>query len=61
MSIHTFICIYQYKCHIRTWGGGNFKIMSLFAIRKDSIALRASYEIYYFIEKFKLALNKRHR
>ena len=46
--------------HIRTCGGGNFEIMSVFAIREDSKILRESYEIY-FIEKFKSALNKRHK
>ena len=46
--------------HIRTYGGGNFKIMPFFAIREDSKILRESYETY-FIEKFKRALNKRHK
>ena len=45
------------KGHIRTCGGGNFKIMAFFAIREDSKILRESYETY-FIEKFKPALNK---
>ena len=46
--------------HIRPCGGGNFKIMSHFAIREDNKILRESYETY-FIEKFKPALNKRHK
>ena len=46
--------------HIRTCGGGNFKIMPFFAIWEDSRILRESYETY-FIEKFKPALNKRHK
>ena len=37
-----------------------FKIMSFFAIREDNKILRESYETY-FIEKFKPALNKRHK
>ena len=45
--------------HIRSCGGGNFKIMPLFAIREDSKILRELYDTY-FIEKFKPALNKRH-
>ena len=44
--------------HIKTCGGGNFKIMPFFAIRKDNKILRESYETY-LIEKFKPALNKR--
>ena len=44
--------------HIETCGGGNFKIMPFFAIRKDNKILRESYETY-LIEKFKPALNKR--
>ena len=46
--------------HIRTRGGENFKIMSLFAIWENSKILRESYETY-FIEKFKLTLNKRRK
>ena len=46
--------------HIRTCGGGSFKIMPFFAIREDKKILRESYETY-FIEKFKPALNKRHK
>ena len=46
--------------HIRTCGGGNFKIMPFFTIREDNKILRESYETY-FIEKFKPALNKRHK
>ena len=46
--------------HIRTRGGGNFKIMPFFAIQKDSKILRESYKTY-FIEKFKPPLNKRHK
>ena len=46
--------------HIGKSGGGNFKIMPFFAIREDSKILRESYDIY-FIEKFKLALNKRYK
>ena len=33
--------------HIRTCGGGNFKIMPFFAIREDNKILRESYEIFY--------------
>ena len=46
--------------HIRTCGGGNFKIMPFFEIREDSKISRESYETY-FIAKFKPALNKRHK
>ena len=46
--------------HIRTCGCGNFKIMPFFAIWEDNKILRESYEKY-FIEKFKPALNKRHK
>ena len=46
--------------HIRTCGGGNFKIMPFFAIREDSKILKESYETY-FIKKFETALNKRHK
>ena len=46
--------------HIRTCGGGNFKVMPFFAIREDSKILRESYETY-FIEKFEPALNKRYK
>ena len=46
--------------HIRTCSSGNFKIMPFFAIRQDSKILRESYETY-LIEKFKPALNKRHK
>ena len=45
---------------VRTCGGGNFKIMPFFAIRKDNKILRESYETY-FIEKFKPTLNKRQK
>ena len=48
------------ECHIRTCGGGNFKIMPFFAIRKDKKILREPYETY-FIEKFKPALNKKRK
>ena len=48
------------ECHIRACGGGNFKIMPLFAIREDNKILRESYETY-FTEKFKPTLNKRHK
>ena len=48
------------ECHIRTCGGGNFKIMPFFAIREDNKILRESYETY-FIEKFKPTLNNRHK
>ena len=46
--------------HIRTCGGGNFKIMQFFAIWEDKKILRESYEIY-FIKNFKPALNERHK
>ena len=46
--------------HIRTCSGGNFKIKPFFAIREDNKILREPYETY-FIEKFKPALNKRHK
>ena len=46
--------------HIRTCGCGNFKIMPFFAIREDKKILGEPYETY-FIEKFKPALNKRHK
>ena len=46
--------------HIRTCGGGNFKIMPFFAIREDNKILGESYETY-LMEKFKPALNKRHK
>ena len=46
--------------HVRTCGGGNFKIMLFFAIREENKILRESYETY-FIEKFKPALNTRHK
>ena len=46
--------------HIRTCGGGNFKIMLFFAFREDNKILRESYETY-FIKKFKPPLNKRHK
>ena len=46
--------------HIRTCGGGNFKIIPFFAIQEDKKIIRESYETY-FIEKFKPALNKRHK
>ena len=46
--------------HIRTCGGGNFKIMPSFTIREDNKILRESYETY-LIEKFKPTLNKRHK
>ena len=46
--------------HIRTCGGGNFKIMPFFAIRENNKILRESYETY-FIEKLKHVLNKRHK
>ena len=48
------------KGHIRTCGGGNFKIMQFSAIREDNKILRESYETY-FIDKFKPALNKRQK
>ena len=38
--------------HIRTCGGGNFKIMPVFAVWQDNNILRESYETY-FIEKLK--------
>ena len=43
------------ECHIKKCGGGNFKVMPVFAIREDNTILRESYEAY-FIEKFKPAL-----
>ena len=46
--------------HVRTCGSGNFKIIPFFAIREYNKILRESYETY-FIEKFKPALNKRHK
>ena len=46
--------------HIRTCGGGSFKILPFFAIRENNKILRESCETY-FIEKFKPALNKRHK
>ena len=48
------------EVHVRTCGGGNFKIMLFFAIREENKILRESYETY-FIEKFKPALNTRHK
>ena len=45
---------------IRTCGGGSFKIMPFYAIREDNEIVRESCETY-FIEKFKPALNKRHK
>ena len=48
------------ESHIKTCGGGNFKIMPFFAIREDNKILIESYETY-FIEKFKPALNKRQK
>ena len=48
------------ESHIRKCVGGNFKIMLFLAIREDNKILRDSYETY-FIEKFKPALNKRHK
>ena len=46
--------------HVRTCGGGNFKIMLFFAIREYNKILRESYKTY-FIEKFKPTLNKRYK
>ena len=46
--------------HIRIYGGGNFKIMPFFSIRKDNKILREAYKTY-FIGKFKPTLNKRHQ
>ena len=46
--------------HIRTCGDGNVKIMPFFALREETKILRESYETY-FIEKFKPALNTRHK
>ena len=46
--------------HIRTNGGGNFKIILFFAILEDNKILTESYETY-FIEKLKPALYKRHK
>ena len=46
--------------HIRTYGGGNFKIMLFFATRADKKIFKKSYEAH-LIEKFKSTLNKRHK
>ena len=48
------------ESHIRTCGGGNFKIIPFFAIPEDNKILRESYDTS-FIEKFKPALNKRYK
>ena len=47
------------KGHIRICGGGNFKMMPVFAILEDSKILRES--MRHFIEKFKSMLYKRHK
>ena len=47
-------------CHMKTCGGGNFKIILFTASREDTKNLKESYETY-LIEKFKRALNKRHK
>ena len=46
--------------HIRTYGGGNFKILLFFATRADKKIFKKSYETH-LIEKFKSTLNKRHK
>ena len=44
----------HFEGHIRTCGGGNFKIMPFFAIREDNKILRESYERYFIdIQKYK--------
>ena len=46
--------------HIRTCGGRSFKFMLNFAIQESNKILRESNKTY-FIEKFRSALNKRHK
>ena len=40
--------------HIRTCGGGNFKIMPFFAIWEDNKILRESYETYFILKNSNL-------
>ena len=40
--------------HIRTCGGGNFKIMPFFAIREDTKILRESYETHFILKNSNL-------